>query len=93
MGLDVGVFGAEEPLGPFDGQHLDLVDFFATSVPAPGRIAFSVFVGQHAALGLEYGRVGEVLGGDQLDVALLASEFAGDCGVDLGIELAEGRGV
>ena len=91
--LHVGVLGAEELLGALDGQHLDLVDLFAAAVPAPARIALGVLVGEHAALGLEHGRVGEVLGGDQLDVVLLAREFAGDGGVNLGIELAEGGGV
>jgi len=38
-------------------------------------------------------RVGEVLGGDELDVAALAGELVGDERVERGIELGEGSGV
>ena len=78
VGLDVGVVGAEEFFGAFDGEDLDLVDLFAAAIPAAGRVALGVFVGEHAALGLEDGGVGEVLRGDELDVAFLAGAFGGD---------------
>jgi len=53
--LDVGVLGAEELLGALDGELLDLVDEFAAAVPALGRVALGVLVGEHAALGLHHG--------------------------------------
>ena len=70
--LHIGVLGAEQLLGPVNGQLLDHVHVFAAAVPALLRIAFGVFVGQHRALRLHHGRAGEVLAGDQFDVLLLA---------------------
>ena len=91
--LHVGVLGAEELLGTVDRELLDLVDELAAAVPAFARVTLGILVGQHAALGLQDRRVGEVLRGDELNVALLAGELGGDGGVELGIELRERRGV
>ena len=46
--LDVGVLGAEELLGPVDGQLLDLVDDLAAAVVALAGIALGVLVGEAA---------------------------------------------
>ena len=74
VGLDVGVFGIEEQFGAVDGDELDFVDVLATAIPAFAGVTLGVLVGEHAALGLHDGRVGEVFGGDELDVALLTGK-------------------
>ncbi|MNM49766.1 hypothetical protein D3C81_607770 [compost metagenome] len=73
--LDVGVIGAEQLLGAVDGQLLDFIHMLATAVVALARVAFGVFVGQAAALGLHDALAGVVLRGDQLDVIFLALFF------------------
>ena len=93
VGLDVGVFGAEEFFGALDGDDLDFVDVFATAIPTAGGVALGVFVGEHAALCLHDGGVGEIFGGDELDVALLAGELGGDGRENLRIEGRERSGV
>ena len=81
MGLDVGEVAIEQPLGPVDGQLLGHVHIFAAAVVAPAGIALGVFVGQDRALGLQDGLGDDVLGGDELDVVLLAAELMLDrCG-------------
>jgi hypothetical protein len=90
--LHIGVIGAEELLRALDREVLDFVDLLATAVPALAGITLRVLVRQHAALGLEHRGIGEILRRDQLDVALLAGELAGDRGVDFRIEGAEGSG-
>ena len=87
--LDVGVVGAEEGLGPVDGELFDLVDVLTTAVPALTGVTFGVLVREDAALGLHDGGEREVLGGDQLDVRLLALELGLDQAVDLGVQLGE----
>jgi hypothetical protein len=86
--LDVGVLGPEELLGTVDRELLGDVDLLAASVIALARIALGVLVGEHRAGGVEDRLRDEVLGGDHLERALLASEFAvedpGDVRVDLG---------
>ena len=76
--LHVGVLGAEEVLGPLDGQRLDLVHHFAPAVVAVAGVAFGVLVGEHAPHGLEHRDRREVLGRDELDVVLLARELPAD---------------
>ena len=93
MRLHVRVLGAEELLRTFDRDGLDLVDMLAAAVPAPAGIALGVFVGQHAALGLYHRLVGEILGADELDMALLAGELGGNRRVNFRIEGLERRGV
>ena len=76
--LHVGVLGAEQLLGPVDGQLLDDVDVLAAAVVAPAGIALGVLVGQHAAGGLHHGGAGVVLAGDHLQAVLLALHLVGD---------------
>ena len=45
--LDVGVFGAEQRLGPLDGDRLDVVDHQVAAVVALAGIALGVLVGEH----------------------------------------------
>ena len=73
--LDVGVFGAEERLGPLDRQVLGDVDVLAAAVVAASRVTLGVLVGQDRALGFEHRARGEVLGGDHFQGVALAAEF------------------
>ena len=67
MGLDVGVRGAEEGLGPVDGDALGDVDDLAAAVVAGAGVALGVLVGEGRAERGQHGGRGEVLGGDQLE--------------------------
>ena len=89
--LHVRVLGAEELLGAVDRDRLDLVDDLAPAVVAPPRIALRVLVRRHRSDRLEHARPGEVLGGDQLDLAALALELLAEQTGDLGVELGEPR--
>ena len=89
MGLDVGEAAVEQALGAVDGQCLGDIDEFAAAVIAPAGIAFGVFVGEHRALRLEHGAANDVLGGNQLDLGLLAVELGLDRAVDFGIRLGQ----
>ena len=86
MGLHVGVLDTENLLGAVDGQLLGDIHVLAAAVPALGRVALGVFVGEHRALCLHDGRAGEILAGDQLDVFLLAAGLGPDHLCDLGID-------
>ena len=92
MRLDVGELAAEQLLGAVDGQLLGHVHELAAAVVAPARIAFGVFVGEHAALRLEHGGGDDVLARDQLDAVLLAGELAPDGLGQFGVRLREGGG-
>ncbi len=65
VSLHVGVGGTEQGLGALDRQHFDLVDEFLAFVIPPAGIALGVFVRQAGTRGLENGRRGIVLRGDQ----------------------------
>src|SRR5262249_5594717 len=66
----------EQLAGALDRQFLGLVDFLAAAVVAPPRVAFSIFVGEHRARGLEHSTRHDVLRGDQLDLFALAMKLA-----------------
>ena len=89
MRLDVGVLGAEERLRAGDGRALDDVDELAAAVVAPARIAFGVLVRQHRAGGFEDGAADEVLGGDELEAAVLARRLVADGLGDFGVGFRE----
>ena len=76
--LHVGVIGAEQLLEAVNRQLLGDVHVFAAAVVALARVAFSVLVGQLAALRFHHRRAGVVLAGDQLDVVFLALGLSGD---------------
>ena len=73
--LDIRVFGAEERLGPRDGERLGHVDEFASSVVAPARVAFGVLVRHHRPGRFEYCPAHEVLRRDELEPFGLAARF------------------
>src|SRR5208282_92543 len=85
VGLDIGVLGAEDALGAFNGQPLHDVHVFAAAVPAFAGVALGVFIGQDRALCFQDGEADKVFAGNQLDVFLLALAFeengVGDFGV------------
>jgi len=78
VGLDIGVLGREQLLGPVAGQVLDGVHVHAAAVVAPARVALGVLVGEVAAHGREDGQGGVVLAGDQFKVLSLALDFQFD---------------
>src|SRR3546814_5894634 len=69
---------AEQRLGAFDRELLDLVRRFADLIIALARITLGIFVGEDRALRLEHRLRDDVLAGDQLDLMSLALEFVGD---------------
>ena len=90
--LHIGEACAEELAQPLDRQRLDHVGLLAAAVVALARIALGVLVGEHRALGLKHRAGDDVLGGDQLDLALLAVELAADRAGDLRIGLGQRGG-
>lgn len=89
VGLDVDVVAAEDLFGAVAGEVLGLVDDFAAAVVAFGGVAFGVLVGEHGAHGGHDGARGEVLGGDQLDLAVLAPILFDDDVGDLGVNVPD----
>ena len=87
--LDVDVFGLEEFFGALAGEIFHLVGILAAAVVALAGVAFGVFVGEDAAGGFEDGLRGEVLAGDELDLAVLAARFREDEFVDGGVYFGE----
>ena len=78
MRLDVGIGAVEQLLGAVDRDRLDDVRRRAALIIALAGIAFGIFVGEHRSLRIEDGAADDVLGGDQLDLILLAVELHGD---------------
>jgi hypothetical protein len=76
MRLHVGEFGTEKLARAVDGELLDFIDLFTTTVPAFAGITFGIFVRQAATLRGHDGAAGEVFTGDELDVVLLAMLLA-----------------
>ena len=70
--LHIDVFSSEQFPGAFDSDGLDFIDEFAAAVITVSRITFCILVRQNAAHCRKHSRRHDVLGGYQLDVALLA---------------------
>jgi hypothetical protein len=76
--LYVGVFGPEKLFGPVDGDRLDDIDVFTSTVVSFPRIAFRIFVGQNTPDGLHHWKTGVVLASDHLETLFLASGLVFD---------------
>ena len=85
VGLDVGVFGAEEPAGPVDGDLLHLIHIDASAVIALAGIAFGIFVGEDTAHGGHDRRGDDVLTGNQFNVLTLPGQLPAHGRADLRI--------
>ena len=86
---DVGMFGAEQLFRPVDGECLGDIDELAASVVPLARIAFRVFVREHAASRFEDGRADEILGRDELEPFFLPLKFVLNRLCNFGINLGE----
>src|SRR6185312_1597991 len=91
MRLHVRVIRTEERLGAIDRELLRDVDVFAAAVITLAGISFGVLVGQHGALRLEHPRAGVILGGNELNVLLLAMSLALDRLEELWVETFDGH--
>ncbi len=89
MGLHVRVLGPEQFRGPAPGELFDLVDDLAAPVVPLARVALGVLVRRNRPDGFEHARPGEVLGGDQLDLAALPLQLASEQGSDLRVDVGE----
>jgi hypothetical protein len=89
VGLHIGEAAVEQAAGALDGQLLGNVDELAAAVIAALRVALGVLVRQHRALCLEHRAGDDVLGGNELDLVLLAAELELDGASDLGIGIRE----
>ncbi len=76
--LHVGPRSPKKLLRAVDGELLDLVHHFTTTVVALAGQALGVFVGQHAAGGFHHLLRSKVFGGDQFDARLLPVQFLAD---------------
>ena len=83
VGLDIGVLGAEELLGPLDGEVFPLVHELTAAVVARAGQALGVFVGKMTAHGLHHGGRDEVFRGNQLNMIALALQLTHHGAVDL----------
>ena len=89
MGLDVCVLRAEESAGTLPCKVFDLVDVLASAVvPFPG-VALCVLIGEDCSRGEQDGFRDDILRSDQLDILLLAVQFALAGVVNLGVVLFE----
>ena len=85
IGLNIGSFGTEQFFNAINRQRFDHINKFTAAVIALAGIAFSVFIGELAALRFHHGGAGVVFRSDQLDMVLLALIFMGDGGIQLRI--------
>ena len=75
MGLHVGMIGAEQFLGPVDGQLLHHVGKLAAAVVAAAGVALRILVGEHAAGGLQDSLAHEILRGNEFQLVGLTPSF------------------
>ena len=85
VGLHIGIIGAEELLGPLNGDVLHHVHALTAAVVALAGIALGVLVGQDGTGGGQNGGTDDVLRGDQLNVLLLPVILGADGLPHLGI--------
>ena len=78
MWLNIGIVRAEQFHRTLDRQFFSNINIFAAAVVALARVTLGVFVGQYGALGFHHARACVVLGGNQLDMLLLAACLIGN---------------
>ena len=91
VGLHVGERAAEQPARAVHRQLLDDIDVRHPAVIAPARIPLDGPVGEYRTLGFQHRPADDVLGGDQLDLVVLAGRLAGDGRGHLRIRLRQRR--
>jgi hypothetical protein len=79
MWLDVGMLGAEKPLGTISRQILDDVHMLAAPVVPPPGITFGILVGEHTTNRLHHFTARVVLTSNHLQTVLLPVAFGLDC--------------
>ena len=89
IGLNVGMFGAKQLLGPFDSDELHRVTVHLALVKTGTGIAFGIFVLENGTASLQHGLGGVVFAGDQADSGLLVGLFSFDQIINGGIILLE----
>ncbi len=87
VGLDVGVLSAEQLAGALTSDLFGLVDAVAAAVVTLAGITLGILVGKAGAHRHHDGGGDDILGSDQLDVALLAVIFLLNGGADFGVIL------
>ena len=87
IGLHIDVLGAEQGLGPLDGQGFDLIDQLLALVVAFAHIAFRILVGEHRAGGLHHRRADIVFRRDEAYFLVLPQLFLKNAAVYLRILL------
>jgi hypothetical protein len=87
MRLHVGKLRAEELLRAVNGKLLDDIHILATAVVTLPRIAFGLFIGEHATRCLHYRRARVVFAGDHLEAVFLALDLVGNCPPNLRVVL------
>ena len=73
--LYIGPGSTKKCFDPVDCKRFNLIYDFTTSVIAPTRITFGVFVGQTGPHGVDYGLAREIFGSNELYSMALAMEF------------------
>jgi hypothetical protein len=93
VGLDVGVVGLKQRLGPIEAELLDAVDDLLALVVALAGVALGVAVGQHGAGRGQDRRRHVVLRRDQADAVALQRLLGGEQVAELGIGGVDGVGL
>ena len=91
IGLHIGKFAPEQASHARNRQLFGDIDELAAAIIPPARVALGIFVGHHRALCFQHSARDNVLGGDQLDLVALTTEFVFDGAGDLGIGILEAR--
>jgi hypothetical protein len=91
VGLDVGVLGPEEVLGPLAGELLGLVDDLVAAVVPLAGVALAVLVGEDGPGRSQHRRGGEVLRRDQLEGRVLPFDLGLDDGEELPVVISGPR--
>ena len=89
MRLHIDVFGAKEFFGALDCKVFDDIDKLASAVVAAAWVSLGVLIREYGTRRFEYGAIGEIFRGDQLQSFGLAPFLVFDRSMDLGIEFLQ----